>query len=234
MSLPRETHRTKLSQRSLGQDESDRANRGASLRCCAAGSVRILAYVRTSVVPRQLGGPLLIIRNGGVELFRAPQPPKRFADLLARVPLAIKRGRSRAEYDEQTPYGCNPWLLHLIEPDTSGRFTPDYPPNAIALYGGIETMPLKMAQQLRPDTPLWLRIPVLPVTAAIVAIWLFGRVLLARRASRSRKSNCRNCAYNLTGNVSGICPECGERTFASTPERATIGQQELGQSRNAV
>ena len=23
--------------------------------------------------------------------------------------------------------------------------------------------------------------------------------------------HCRNCGYNLTGNVSGICPECGER-----------------------
>lgn len=22
---------------------------------------------------------------------------------------------------------------------------------------------------------------------------------------------CRKCGYNLTGNVSGICPECGER-----------------------
>lgn len=22
---------------------------------------------------------------------------------------------------------------------------------------------------------------------------------------------CRKCGYNLTGNVSGVCPECGER-----------------------
>jgi hypothetical protein len=25
------------------------------------------------------------------------------------------------------------------------------------------------------------------------------------------EGHCRNCGYNLTGNVSGICPECGER-----------------------
>jgi len=22
--------------------------------------------------------------------------------------------------------------------------------------------------------------------------------------------SCRDCGYNLTGNVSGVCPECGE------------------------
>jgi hypothetical protein len=25
------------------------------------------------------------------------------------------------------------------------------------------------------------------------------------------ENHCRKCGYNLTGNVSGICPECGER-----------------------
>lgn len=30
-------------------------------------------------------------------------------------------------------------------------------------------------------------------------------------ASRRREppNRCRNCAYDLTGNVSGVCPECG-------------------------
>lgn len=30
-----------------------------------------------------------------------------------------------------------------------------------------------------------------------------------RRWRRRRKGLCVNCGYNLTGNVSGICPECG-------------------------
>ena len=28
---------------------------------------------------------------------------------------------------------------------------------------------------------------------------------------RRKKGLCINCGYNLTGNLSGICPECGER-----------------------
>jgi hypothetical protein len=30
-----------------------------------------------------------------------------------------------------------------------------------------------------------------------------------RRWRRRRQGVCLNCAYNLTGNISGICPECG-------------------------
>jgi hypothetical protein len=31
-----------------------------------------------------------------------------------------------------------------------------------------------------------------------------------RRWRRRRRGMCLNCGYNLTGNVSGMCPECGE------------------------
>src|SRR5436190_1201662 len=35
--------------------------------------------------------------------------------------------------------------------------------------------------------------------------------VLRRRRDRRRKAarRCRRCDYNLTGNVSGVCPECG-------------------------
>lgn len=57
---------------------------------------------------------------------------------------------------------------------------------------------------------------------SFVQFWLFGEIaaalailpavsllvwLLVRRAYPS--GHCRKCGYNLTGNVSGICPECG-------------------------
>lgn len=32
-----------------------------------------------------------------------------------------------------------------------------------------------------------------------------------RRYRRRKKGLCVKCGYNLTGNISGICPECGER-----------------------
>jgi hypothetical protein len=33
---------------------------------------------------------------------------------------------------------------------------------------------------------------------------------LKTRVSEDGVRRCRNCAYNLTGNISGTCPECGE------------------------
>jgi hypothetical protein len=30
-----------------------------------------------------------------------------------------------------------------------------------------------------------------------------------RRVRRRRANVCRGCGYDLTGNVSGVCPECG-------------------------
>ena len=33
-----------------------------------------------------------------------------------------------------------------------------------------------------------------------------------RRHRRRRRGLCLRCAYNLEGNVSGVCPECGEAT----------------------
>ncbi|UCD27323.1 MAG: hypothetical protein JSV03_09325 [Planctomycetota bacterium] len=32
-----------------------------------------------------------------------------------------------------------------------------------------------------------------------------------RHYRRRKKGLCLKCGYNLTGNVSGVCPECGEK-----------------------
>jgi 4-amino-4-deoxy-L-arabinose transferase-like glycosyltransferase len=49
--------------------------------------------------------------------------------------------------------------------------------------------------------------------------WLFCIIFLAlpalwlrrhRRERRQIADGCRSCGYNLTGNVSGVCPECGK------------------------
>lgn len=39
---------------------------------------------------------------------------------------------------------------------------------------------------------------------------------LVWRRVRARRGHCRKCGYNLTGNVSGRCPECGEPGLAAS------------------
>jgi hypothetical protein len=50
---------------------------------------------------------------------------------------------------------------------------------------------------------LWL---LLILTLAFPAVWVVALIL--RRVPRG-KSLCPSCGYNLTGNTSGVCPECG-------------------------
>ena len=44
-------------------------------------------------------------------------------------------------------------------------------------------------------------------------LWLTGRHSSA--AMRIRTGHCVHCGYNLTGNVSGVCPECGTAVASS-------------------
>ena len=48
---------------------------------------------------------------------------------------------------------------------------------------------------------------ILLLAAFALEEWYFGRA-----PRRRRLGLCPNCGYNLTGNVSGICPECGTPT----------------------
>lgn len=73
--------------------------------------------------------------------------------------------------------------------------------------------------------------PFLPFTAAPIVNFAFlaayvaisalayaytaGRIVgaIGARRSRARRAAgaCSNCGYDLTGNISGVCPECGTR-----------------------
>ncbi|MFH1746134.1 MAG: hypothetical protein ABIG44_03715 [Planctomycetota bacterium] len=49
--------------------------------------------------------------------------------------------------------------------------------------------------------PLWLGLA--PMGAVTALLWWLDRRNIP-------PGHCRKCGYNLTGNVSGVCPECGE------------------------
>ncbi len=52
--------------------------------------------------------------------------------------------------------------------------------------------------------PFWL--PLMPIIIVTVAVWW-------RERRRVPAGHCWNCRYDLTGNVSGVCPECGKAAF---------------------
>ena len=67
-------------------------------------------------------------------------------------------------------------------------------------------------------------------THVIIANWLVAAVLstlalpflnglrfLHRRRSRRRQNRCEICGYSLTGNTSGVCPECGTAAHSAPP-----------------
>ncbi|UCC30567.1 MAG: hypothetical protein JSU86_20505 [Phycisphaerales bacterium] len=61
------------------------------------------------------------------------------------------------------------------------------------------------ARFVRIGSPFWIPFLVFGIYPAIA----FIRGPL-RRWHRRRKGLCVRCAYNLTGNMSGVCPECGD------------------------
>ena len=47
------------------------------------------------------------------------------------------------------------------------------------------------------------------LSAIAVGLLLTGPFREWRRDQRAQQGLCRDCGYDLTGNVSGKCPECG-------------------------
>jgi len=59
------------------------------------------------------------------------------------------------------------------------------------------------------DLPIWMMLLVIPLLSIYPLYALTTGPLRLRY--RRKKGLCLRCGYNLTGNVSGVCPECGER-----------------------
>ena len=59
------------------------------------------------------------------------------------------------------------------------------------------------------------------ITALMPAVWVCVAILAAvDRNSDRRRGCCRACGYSLTGNTSGMCPECGTKIENQRPENA--------------
>ena len=69
-------------------------------------------------------------------------------------------------------------------------------------------------------------IVIIPMYAllAVFSVLPFLRVAAQiRRRRRAARGECGNCGYNLTGNTSGVCPECGKPIPQPLPARHRDG-----------
>ncbi len=71
------------------------------------------------------------------------------------------------------------------------------------LFGGFGDRTYSLAVPLWAVATLLLLFCIYPITTFIRGPY--------RRYRRGKKGHCLKCGYNLTGNVSGVCPECGEK-----------------------
>jgi hypothetical protein len=55
---------------------------------------------------------------------------------------------------------------------------------------------------------------IVALTLLAPAVWLIRRV---RHRNTNASERCRSCRYSLTGNTSGVCPECGTHV-SSAPD----------------
>jgi hypothetical protein len=84
-----------------------------------------------------------------------------------------------------------------------------------------------------PQVDWWLGYDVVPIRTVLLPYWMLLVGVLGapaiwsvnaltrrvRRRRRSRRGCCERCAYDLTGNASGVCPECGTPVAKAGLER---------------
>ena len=162
----------------------------------------ILAAILVLGVMSLWFGPLLgsghsciFIRSGGIHILWADEDRRRFRDPVFVSGWQLLRYSPRAASllaSLQPAYVRANWLL------SAGPIGTNRQPG--------------MAQIAMLRVPLWL-VGVIPLSVA-TPLWL-------RQWRRLRlPAGCCPCGYNLTGNVSGRCPECGRLVPAAEPNES--------------
>ena len=106
----------------------------------------------------------------------------------------------RHESRSLTRWRCVGLELSYVVRGANGMWDPD------------EVRPMVVLTDL--TIPLWM---LCPLTAILPAVWL-RRYRRDRRLRTDGMPHCTQCDYNLTGNVRGICPECGTPIVAQARE----------------
>ena len=137
---------------------------------------------------------------------------RRIFNILAAVSLVLcvasaglwVRSYYKPTFGYQTPraaFACFVETGDLVCVSRGGPVAASRPPGVIFAH---ERFGLRYGRVLF-RVPCWF---LSTLAATLPAIWL-RRYRCDRRLRTDGMPHCPKCDYNLTGNVSGICPECG-------------------------
>ena len=120
----------------------------------------------------------------------------------SRARTAAQTAESRRQNPEYFGAGRVGWERNEFRPAVSA--VPPGPRRTFAGFG-YENASLRGGQQASKHLFLpW------PFVAACLAVAPALRARRWWRARRAAPGHCQRCGYDLTGNQSGVCPECGE------------------------
>ena len=122
--------------------------------------------------------------------------------------ISITRGRVVLNYAEPLP-GSGPGGMSVASGGRRHAFS------GFVVEKSAPGLQINGSRWILVVVPLWAP---LAVFAAWPTLWGVRRSL--RSWLRRRASLCTKCAYDLTGNLSGVCPECGKPIVVNVRESA--------------
>ncbi len=116
------------------------------------------------------------------------------------------------------------WPLPALWRDVSdSKMLREWPGLQRPVIRGAEGIALPWIRGTTNPSGSSIRLPIRPIPSGLVIdtvcfglVWFgaFGFVPCCRELRRRRPGRCTSCGYDLTGNQSGTCPECGATTVA--------------------
>jgi outer membrane protein assembly factor BamB len=118
---------------------------------------------------------------------------------------------------------CNYPFVGLLRPGLDKGFARQwrrFEAQSRSVFNKIDqSLEYKLASVTAPDWSLLAPAPFFP------AAWLIRAALRWRRRRRVRTGRCLACNYSLTGNISGVCPECGTPTLPPRPTSGSLSDR---------